>query len=260
MKHDVSIIEAYCADNQLSINVNKTIYVNFKTQNKRVEEIESPALINNTEVKKAGCTRFLGITLDENLTFKSHIEELQRQLSVVAGKMFAARKILPLHVKKSLYNSLFNSKLTYGCEGWGGAYKTTLAPLQTLQNKMIKQIFNLPLLTPTVNLYAEPYFFIMPVRAQFDFRVTMMIYKMRKDLVFTNMSFDRVQHRYVNRRRSNLIVPTYRLNCGEQRFSVRATKLWNDFRNVVGPLPNNIGVFKRQLMFFMRPTCTKYLE
>lgn len=200
------------------------------------------------------------IELDETLSVKSHVHKLRSHLSAVAGKMFAARKVLPLHAKKTLYNSLFHSRLIYGCEGWGGTYKTTLESLQTVQNRMIKLIYGLPKLTPTRQLFSDPYFFSLPVRAQFDFRTAMMIFKMLKNLVNTNLHFDPVHYRYVGRRRSNINVPTYRLNYGSQRFSVRATKLWNELRNSLDSTPNTLFSFKKQLMKYMKDICDGYLD
>lgn len=56
---------------------------------------------------------------------------------------------------KQIYYALVESVLRYGICGWGGVYKTTLAPLNVTQNAILKIILNKSFYYPTSQLYKE---------------------------------------------------------------------------------------------------------
>lgn len=180
LNHDVKILESYFAFNQFTVNVSKTTYVHFKSPNKPLLSSDTSIRIYGETVKQAKLVRFLGVDIDETLSFKPQVERVRNQLSMVSGMMFTARKILPFQAKLNLYNSLFHSRLIYGCEGWASAYPSTLEPLQVQQNRMIKLNHNLPVLTPTMNLFNGQHFFTLPVRSHFDCCTALMMFKMFK--------------------------------------------------------------------------------
>ena len=82
--------------------------------------------------------KFLGILLDEHLTWKYHIIELHKKLSRTSGIFFKIRHYIPLPSLISLYNSLFSSFLCYGITAWGLTYTTYLNPLLLLQKKILR--------------------------------------------------------------------------------------------------------------------------
>ena len=60
--------------NKLSLNVVRTIYLLFYKLN-RVDDLPlklAKLSIHNQEIKKESCAKFIGILLDENLSWKEH--------------------------------------------------------------------------------------------------------------------------------------------------------------------------------------------
>jgi retron-type reverse transcriptase len=66
--------------NKLSINVQKSSYMIFKTRQKRYIP-EFSIEINNTKIKRVNEVVFLGVVLDENLSWKPHISHISRKIS-----------------------------------------------------------------------------------------------------------------------------------------------------------------------------------
>ena len=77
--------------------------------------------------------KFLGVLLDEHLTWKYHTTELCKKLSKTGGIFFKVRHYVPLPTLISLYNSLFLPFLNYGISAWGMTYESYLDPLFTLK-------------------------------------------------------------------------------------------------------------------------------
>ena len=62
-----------------------------------------------TKIERAESFNFLGIMLDENLTWKSHIEMVGKKISKVTGILYRLKNIFPENVLFVLYNSLIVS-------------------------------------------------------------------------------------------------------------------------------------------------------
>ena len=83
------------------------------------------------EVEK---TEYLGVIIDNKLSWKEHIEYLVIKLSQAAGIIYKLRDCLPFNAKMLLYDSLAASYLRYSIAAWGNTTQTVLARLQTAQN------------------------------------------------------------------------------------------------------------------------------
>ena len=72
-------IDNWLKANRLSLNVSKTLYMIISNQKNAIEiRIRDPILIKVSPVK------FLGVTLDENLTFNDHVKtSLLKYLSLL---------------------------------------------------------------------------------------------------------------------------------------------------------------------------------
>ena len=126
--------------NKLSINIDKTNYILFhkKTQRDNLP-LKLPKLnINNTEVKKVDKTKFLGITIDENLSWKPHIHHLESRLSRVIGLIYRSRTLLNLKARKHIYFSLVYSHLSYSNIVWGSTNSTILSVLESKHKHICK--------------------------------------------------------------------------------------------------------------------------
>ncbi|KAI3388285.1 hypothetical protein SNEBB_000504, partial [Seison nebaliae] len=88
--------------NRMAINVTKTVFMIFGP----ITAINlSPIMLNNVQLKKVSSVKFLGLHLDDNLSFKEHCVFIGGKLSRSIGILHRLRYILPEEVLKSLYYS-----------------------------------------------------------------------------------------------------------------------------------------------------------
>ena len=71
--------------------------------------------IRETILTKISTVKFLGVTLDENLTFKDLVNKVTSNISKSVGVMRRLQCQLPAKVIVELYNSLVYSRRTYVC-------------------------------------------------------------------------------------------------------------------------------------------------
>ena len=133
--------------NKLTLNVSKTKYILFR--GKTQEHLDLSQLdiqIDGQSVERVGknCTsksfKFVGIHLDEFLTWEYHIEKVRNKLASANFAISRVKTLFPCFIKKNIYNSLFKSHLEYGLICWGGVKPSKLHGLFMLQKKVIRHI------------------------------------------------------------------------------------------------------------------------
>ena len=100
--------------------------------------------INNTLLQKVNCLKFLGIIIDDHLSWKPHIRSVRNKLRPSTGLISQVSSFLPFKTLIKLYYALIHSRLNYCIESWGNALPTNILPLRKIQNKVLRTIFNKP--------------------------------------------------------------------------------------------------------------------
>ena len=67
--------------NKLSLNTKKTNFIIFIPNGKKYNISEAEINIDGSKIKHVKCTTFLGITIDEHLDWKVHIDNLSNTIA-----------------------------------------------------------------------------------------------------------------------------------------------------------------------------------
>ena len=87
--------------NKLSLNVLKTHYIIFASRNKCVNDVD--IRIQNVAIERVYATKFLGVQIDAQLTWKNHIEYTCKKLCKCVGILAKAQKKLHKSSLLTLY-------------------------------------------------------------------------------------------------------------------------------------------------------------
>ena len=83
--------------------------------------------------------RYLGIIIDNNLSWKQHIDLVAIKMSRTVGLICKLRHFLQRHTLLTIYRSLVAPYLTYGLTAWGQTYKSYLEKLLKLQKRALNR-------------------------------------------------------------------------------------------------------------------------
>ena len=111
--------------NKLSLNVKKSNYVIFKARQRR-EEFDLNIEINGHKMTRVKEVTFLGVILDENLSWKPHISHIACKISESIGMIGRSSPCLTKLALKTLYYSLVYPYFQYCIIVWGSTYPTNL--------------------------------------------------------------------------------------------------------------------------------------
>ena len=105
---------------KLSLNVEKTKLMIIHTLRRNMDLYEHLNLqINNQPIKRVKSFNFLGIVINEHLTWTDHIAHISQKINPVVALISRLKNQLPITILKMIYNSLILSRLHYGNILWG---------------------------------------------------------------------------------------------------------------------------------------------
>ena len=140
--------------NKLSLNTKKTNFIIFTPNGKKYNISEAEININGSKIKHVKCKFFLGITIDEHLDWKVHIDNLSNKIARNVGVLNKLKHFLPIYIMKTLYSSLIASHLQYCTLLWANSHVTNVRKLQLLQKKAIRIITSSHYIAHTDPLFA----------------------------------------------------------------------------------------------------------
>ena len=133
--HVLEQVSKFMKCNLLHINMTKCCYIHFKPPQEydatcaRVRPFadqndKSRAIfINGRRITKVQHTKFLGVVIDEKLSWDYHICYLIEKLRSISGALCRIKQSVPVELYTKIYSALFESHLTYGISVWGVALK-----------------------------------------------------------------------------------------------------------------------------------------
>lgn len=234
--------------NKLSLNISKTKFMVFHNKQKKVN---LPKLsISGIEIEPVDEFNFLGITIDKNVSWKSHIDKITKKISKVIGIMNKLKHILPSSVLLTIYNSLAFPHINYGILCWG--YSNTNSILK-LQKKAARIITN-----SKYNAHSDPLFKTLKILkcehicALQEFKFCYKLMSKKLPSYFTNNIFKKFSevHSYATRNRNNM-----------QLYRTKHAFAKNSLRYKIPVAYNNMPlIFKEKISTHSLPGFSKYIK
>ena len=97
--------------------------------------------INGHVIEEVSETKFLGVLIDNKLSWIPHINNLHKKLKSVNGILNRIKRNIPKENYKSLYYALFESHMTYCITVFGGVSNTHTDKLFRVQKHCIRILF-----------------------------------------------------------------------------------------------------------------------
>lgn len=178
---ELSIVSEWFKANKLTLNISKTKYILFRRSNMYADFPNLSLSIDNCPIERIGigCNessfKFVGVKIDEFLSWKDHITCLKSKLSSVTFALSKVKNLLPEKTKCLIYNSLFKSHLDYCNIAWGKSNNNLISQLLVLQKRALRYVANVK-----SNAHADPLYLrykCLNVRDMTDFNMGIFMYQ-----------------------------------------------------------------------------------
>lgn len=241
VERELGTIKRWFDINKLSLNLNKTKYIVFGDR-KNLDQTQ--IRINNIEIQRVNINNFLGVIMDDKISWKPHINHIKSKISKSIAILNKTKYILNKYSLHLLYRTFVEPYITYCIEVWGHAYKTITKPIFILQKRAIR-IINRADYRDSTNT-----FFINLQTLKFndlvDYKTAQIMYK-----VNNNMLPDGVQRMFQTRTSRYELRGTYvytkakvRTNVKQRCISIKGVNQWNNLELEI-KLCNTLNRFKK---------------
>ena len=134
-----NLLTSWVSCNGLALNIRKTNYMIF-TKN-RIHELDNfKPKISGIPIEHKTVTRFLGVLIDEKLTWKHHITAIKSKMSKYIGILYRLKNILPLTARKNIFHSFIQSHINYCSLIWGTSTKSNIDSIFVVQKKAMRAL------------------------------------------------------------------------------------------------------------------------
>jgi hypothetical protein len=118
VKHGVTKLNNILADvhewfkkNLLSLNPNKTTYLQFLTKNS--QKLDSNVTLMNNQITSSTNTKFIGLTIDKTLSWKCHINQIWSRLSSACYAIRVITLLMTEDTLRMIYHSYVHPIITW---------------------------------------------------------------------------------------------------------------------------------------------------
>jgi hypothetical protein len=226
--------------NQLTLNLDKTHYIHFDT--KKDKSAKLMIGYNNKFVACISSTKFLGMSLNETLSWDNHIEAHAKRLGTACYIIRSTRIYMSTSSLKTIYYALFHSLMTYGIIFWGNS--TLGASIFRLKKKAIRIMEGYGNRVSFRDLFRK--FHILPLTSQYLLSLLMFVVQ-HKDLFITSMD----SHNLETRRSNNLYTAQANLSFYQKGAYYSGVKIFNKLPSNIKNVNGNITKFKTYLKRFL---------
>ena len=135
-RRDLKMSNNWLNANKLVLNMEKTIQMNIGNS-----ASNSQFKLNDSNITIKPVCKYLGVFIDNKLSFLSHINYVKTRLSKQCGAISKLRHYVPKHQLIAYYRSNINPIIQHGILVYGCCSYTSLEPIYVLQKKILKFMY-----------------------------------------------------------------------------------------------------------------------
>lgn len=210
-------IKTWMNEHNLEINFQKTKLITFHPYQKTPLNVQFS--FNNHIIETVNEFKLLGITIDKNITWKSHVINIKSKLSKFIYAFREVKKTTNLQTALVMYYAYAYAWLSYGIIMWG--YSTDAPTLFTVQKKLIRILVNIQQTDSCKPHFIEQNILTLP--CMYILEICKFAHK-HQDF-YTKR--ENIQIRYTLRHKTRLNLPSSRLKIHSTSPLVMSVKIYN---------------------------------
>ena len=256
LKHDVRNVETWCLENKMKINESKSkcMLIGARQKISKLDTKEINVDINSHILENVHVEKLLGVHIDQNLDFTSHINFICKNISSKISLLKKIKQHLSLNHRKLFYNAYILPSIDYCLAVWGNTSKGNIERINKLQKYAARVILDKPPDSPSQPLFDELDW--LNVYERIEYNKGVMLYKSLNGLCPSYMSdlFSYQNTDVYNLRSSSnldLHLPRPIHENFKRSFQYSGVQIWNKLPSSLR-CSNSLTSFKSSLSAFIK--------
>lgn len=232
LEHDIQCVVEWLCANKLTLNVIKSEFMLIGSRQRLATHTENlKVAINGIALKQVHEVTCLGLKIDQNLTWKGHVETIKKKIITNLRVMKKAKPYLNRQLLINIYNTIIKPHFDYCSTVWDSIDMTLADQLQKLQNRAARIITGAPYKTiHTCDVFSELGWSSLAHNRKVQKAI--MMYKIVNGYSPSYLSemFEKQFGSTIYNLRSsdrNVQIPNVRTECYKRSFAVSGSLLWN---------------------------------
>ena len=224
--------KSWAKHHKMQIHYDKTSCMTLGSRHRTQNEASKLDItIDGNEIKQVDKQKLLGVYIDENLLWTTHIDYLCSTISTKISLLKQLSTYVPVKVQKLFYQGYILPLIDYGSNTWGSTSKLNIERLSKLQKRAARIILKADFDTPSSEMFNELGW--STIENRHNYNKAVLTYKALNDLTpeyISNLlkpTFETHNRKLRSATNGSLSVPRSRTSLFDRSFSATAPKLWN---------------------------------
>lgn len=171
---ELAKLSTWFQSNKLTLNISKTHFQLYNSPSSFSTDSIN-IFLNDQPIQHNPTVKFLGVYLDENMKWSSHISKLCSTVARNTGVLRRARHFISQSSALSLYNCLILPHFNYAITTWGHNFKSHLSHVILLQKRAIRVVSNSSYLSHTDPLFTSHKILKIPFLVKYHTLIFMLV-------------------------------------------------------------------------------------
>ena len=226
LQEDLTILENWEQKWDMSFNATKCEHILFS---RKRTPTEHPLTIHNTTIPRTKQTKYLGVLVDDGLTFKQHVASITGKASSKLGLLRRNVQTSSQEIKAMAYKQMIRPTLEYASAAWDRLGKSLEKDIEAIQRRAARTTCNINITdrtTSTTKLLADLEWDPLATRRKHRRLVVFNSYHHQRQNIILEHLNPKVTH---NNRRHNeqYLIPHCSTKHHQKSFFIRTGADWN---------------------------------
>ena len=157
LQDDINQVTTWSINNKMIINPSKTkaLVITGKRLSKKLDTQNLNLMALGNSIDQVNSEKLLGVTMDSNLLFDDHIDELCKKVAQRIGVLKNIRKNLPIKERKLFFNSMIKPVMLYGSTVWESCSRANIEKIYKLQKRAARVILEADMYESSNSLFKQ---------------------------------------------------------------------------------------------------------
>ena len=137
-RDSLAAVYKWFCDNRLTLNISKSSFAIYHRKGRRMHGDNFALEINNVNLERVKSVKFLGVILDDHLSWEHHVNVVTSRISKLIPLIHKIRDNLSSSSLRQIYFALIYPSLTYCIAVWGSCNSTVFQGVMLVMKRVVR--------------------------------------------------------------------------------------------------------------------------